>query len=334
MAEETENREKNIDYHRYLLLVKELLPILTVVLIFIGYWRIDTYYATFRIDIYNYISVTEILLSFLPLIKSLLAFLLIILVLSFIGAFLRVFILTTPKKEVKRKFELEKKFEIAYNNYTPREKAINRLKNRVSHTYLSFHPIQIIKNICGLFSKKLFFIGGKKDFGNNLFFFVTRLGYVLLPLTIYSIVVYFLYSNNKLYSDIRNIEHNKHMILDQLAIVIVFVELSIYFIIIGQIRGLEMKYFDRYFLSISALFFAIIMTNAVNKIDGAIILSNHKGPKVNITVNGNKIHTDSNIVYIGQTQGYIFFRKITDSSNIIYKMNDIERLEIEGKLIK
>ena len=44
----------------------EYLPALTICLVYFGFCNLYSYYIEFKIDIYNYISNTEILLSFLP----------------------------------------------------------------------------------------------------------------------------------------------------------------------------------------------------------------------------------------------------------------------------
>lgn len=50
--------------------IKENIPLITAILIFLGYWNLTLYYDYFNIDIYQYISTSEIILSFLPLLKS------------------------------------------------------------------------------------------------------------------------------------------------------------------------------------------------------------------------------------------------------------------------
>ncbi|MBK8367575.1 MAG: hypothetical protein IPL10_09205 [Bacteroidetes bacterium] len=44
----------------------EYIPLFTICLLFFGYTNLHSYYQEFRIDIYNHISNTEIILSFLP----------------------------------------------------------------------------------------------------------------------------------------------------------------------------------------------------------------------------------------------------------------------------
>lgn len=48
--------------------LKELIPIFTVLLIFLSYVNMQAYYEVIGIDIYNYIDTTELLLSFIPFI--------------------------------------------------------------------------------------------------------------------------------------------------------------------------------------------------------------------------------------------------------------------------
>jgi len=46
--------------------ILEYLPILTLVFIYFAYCNLHYYYNEFNIEIYNYVSNTEILVSFLP----------------------------------------------------------------------------------------------------------------------------------------------------------------------------------------------------------------------------------------------------------------------------
>lgn len=46
--------------------IVEYFSIISVTLIFLGYWNIHIFYSDFQIPIYNYISTSEIVLSFLP----------------------------------------------------------------------------------------------------------------------------------------------------------------------------------------------------------------------------------------------------------------------------
>lgn len=46
--------------------IREYLPVITVLLIFLGYTGLSSFYNKFGIDIYNYISTSEILTLFLP----------------------------------------------------------------------------------------------------------------------------------------------------------------------------------------------------------------------------------------------------------------------------
>ena len=48
--------------------IVEYFSLISVILIFLGYWNIHVFYSDFQIPIYNYISTSEILLSFLPII--------------------------------------------------------------------------------------------------------------------------------------------------------------------------------------------------------------------------------------------------------------------------
>jgi len=55
-----------VDYSKVKTFVTEHLTLYSAILIFIGYWNLHSYYMFFGINIYNYITTTEILLSFLP----------------------------------------------------------------------------------------------------------------------------------------------------------------------------------------------------------------------------------------------------------------------------
>lgn len=246
-VQETKKDDKS--YHQYLVQLKELLPILSVVLVFLGYWNLDSYYSYFYIDIHNYVSVSDILVSFLPIAKLYMAGLL--------------YIITVITLVIFTIYRF--RFSIALAIII----AICVITIIINPFGLDYNIIELIKDSCQ----------------------TQQYGRLILHSTIFIFMYALLLSKAEEFK-------NKKPIL----IVISFTILV--FSIIWK------KNYEKY------------QSLSTNSIVTSILIDN------------KTISTDDNLVYIGQTQNYIFLRKLKEEVNVIYKMSDIDKLEIEGKIIK
>ncbi len=118
------------------------------------------------------------------------------------------------------------------------------------------------------------------------------------------------------------------------------------FIFVFLIFFLISEYFEKYahkiFSSLTlakkpAIYFVIgFVVNSFisNRIQYLYITNGHSNKEVSFIYNDNKIKTDSNFVYIGSTQSYIFLRNNNDSLSLIIKKDEINNLTIKEKYDK
>lgn len=323
MTEENNLQERERGFFTYLSQLKEMLPILSVVLIFLGYWNLDSYYQSFNIEIYHYLTVSEIMLGFMPLIKEIISFFIVIFFMSLFRAVLELGIEYPLKKLNKRK----KVVELESKVYTIRDQALNRLKNRVLKKTLSVSPFQIVRNIFAIFNKKLFFIGGKEGRADNIFFLAIRLICIAFAIALYAIVIYFTTLNFDILSDVETLAINKHQYVSNLLVALFFVSIWILFFINEHLEVLHSKSFLFYYVITCILIFGTYATSRVNSYEAKIVLYGQSTTRLNLTTGNNIVTIDSNLAFIGQTQNYIFLRSLFDSTNHIYSMNDIEKIE-------
>ncbi|MEJ7677736.1 MAG: hypothetical protein WKG06_07685 [Segetibacter sp.] len=91
----------------------DYLPLASAFLIFLGYWNLSFYYERFDISIYNYISITEILTSFLPIIKQTFQY-----TLGFVAVITIIFLTSSPTSQNTQAEKVEFKkneFDLKFN---------------------------------------------------------------------------------------------------------------------------------------------------------------------------------------------------------------------------
>lgn len=262
-------------------------------LVFIGFYNYYIYYDYFDIEISSFLTVSELLLSFLPLTFS------IIILVSF-AAFLYIFAIAQLAFDKKKKEpDLESK------RIKVRDDFINSLSNAFkdfgtdmkewkwksfkSYFSLLFTIIEILIGIAWwlfLFLYLLHFLD--RIFGKDSFIEST------VGLLMFLGVIWFFTFENLIFRAFRN----RKQAIDLSRIIIAIM------IIIGLI-------------------------SIRNKDKAENILSGIPEYDIKFENNQNIIQTDSSTVFIGITEKYIFLRNLDLEKNLVFKLDNIDGLEMK-----
>lgn len=264
---------------------------LYALLIFIGYINYFTYYTFFGINIIDYLTFGELLLSFLNLTIPLLI----------LGAFLLFILIFAQVSFVSKSKEyIEHYRETTYGDNTDVFKGSFKnikaiFKNKKWKTFNTY------------FSLLLFTF--QFIFSSIIFIFLIAYPFELLAHIFGGVFIY----------DVHPI----------LLIILSFVWFMTFDDVLKRIfneREIRSAIFNT---SIILCFIGVI--TFINRSRAKNILENHKSDKVEFLFGQEEIKTDSTQFYIGQTQGYIFLRQIKDSATVIYSKSKIEKFKIIEK---
>lgn len=112
------------------------------------------------------------------------------------------------------------------------------------------------------------------------------------------------------------------LVLGILWLILIFARITIYK---KEHTRSNIKFLSMFFLlNLIILFLWLNNKEKANK-----ILNNKKISNITILLDKDTIKSDSNLLYIGKTSEYIFFRDASDSSNKIYKLDKL--LELKQK---
>lgn len=308
--------------HRYLVNIKDLLPIITILLILIGYWDLDTYYGYFDIDIYNYVSTSEILLSFAASLKEL------IIVLLGAGIWGLVFLYIFYGM-----YEVDAEREKLESQLSEDEK--KRIKDEKFLKHFSLNPFVIIIYILGLNATNFTSIPQL-----NKLYKSNRRIYGLVSFGILALIIWRLYVIIGYFQDCTLLYQN---------IVQVQVEITVLYIIIIVVIY---KVFNKALIEFTAYKDLIIsLTRAPIHIKLIVLITlsilpmirtknyllaeiiHSKVKYVNTLIyKGKEVEacTTDNIIYIGQTKEYIFLKDMANDMNIIYRLNDVDKIEMKN----
>ena len=302
---ENESKLEKSSHHNFLIQIKELLPVMSVMLIFLGYWNLDSYYGKFGIRIYTYITAAEILLSFLPIINIIFVTTLSLLAITFV-----VFASRLKNVTAKKSTNNDEGMEIALNDDD--EITLN-LKKFIIKTY-HFFTFSWIENDKNFLKNILNFIVSLISLSSN----VVAFGFVALGLILIYSSLY-----NYILPPINFYKYD--LTIAALAIII-----ALRFLYCTLFENIEITkpFFKKYSLLITSVALLVTLISVQNTNNALRLIE--KQTRISVTFNlGDKtIATDDNIVYIGNTQNYLFLRKLKEKTNIIYKMSEISDLEI------
>jgi hypothetical protein len=263
--------------------------IITGSLIFLGFCRYYFYYQTFGIDIYNYISAPELLLSFLPVIVS-----------NFIPLALLVYLMVvTPEAKYRTKDGKD-------------------FTNRVKKSKEKRKPLNLIKHI--LFTRQL---NKKIKFKLFILLLINPLTISFGVLIGMTIQFWIMVSQNKSWT-----EGEELFYLISFGWLVFIIEPFISSAASDSLIGKRFSQFSlnvtfiNYFLILTYFILFSQKIKAWKKLNGELV----ETVKVTL-ISNDTLTTTKSFIYIGQTSNYIFFRDKNDSSNFIINTSNIRDLK-------
>jgi hypothetical protein len=269
--------------------IRNNLPVLSAVLIFIGYLNHRFFYNLFDIEIETYLTTTELIFSFLPLTIPFLIVLTFLLFMSF-GFHLAI---GRQDKEFDDKATVLEEISTMSTAWSDLVRHFKR-------------------------PKKTFFFWFGIPF--SILLFLMKIG-VQIFLVIY---VYIFLANVFKSNPPEIIDFGFFPTLILGIVWIVFLTMKI-----DKYQKEEAKNSAKVMTNILILTIAIGILKLANQESAKRILDGNPKYSANIEFNDNSsIKSDSTVVYIGQTNNYIFFRDIPNAENIIFKMDNVKNLKL------
>lgn len=267
--------------------ITKYIPIITGILLFIGYLNYYSYYEYFNINISTYLTTGELILSFLPLTIPILG------VIGYISMMaVSTIIRTTHNKEQDDKDDDTSKIFLIYET-TKYYKGMARLWKNKEY-----------KNIKGII-KILFY------FAVMLVSFFLTVLFIIFPIFL------FVYLTAEKWNEIPPI--------------LFYIISPIWFV--GFITMLNKNdnhlYKGKGYVETSSLIMLFIACLWItNRHKAYNILNGNSKVTVSFLYKDNPIKTDSNKVYIGKTNNYIFLRNLKENMNEIYFLNEVNKIEV------
>ncbi len=308
--------------------ISKLLPIIYPIILFLGFYNYVAYYRYFDIEIFNYLSIYELLFSFISLVIP-------IFITVFIFFFYFLYAIVLPNSFNKEKDEKDKKSELDnidadYGKYSALHRLVKikgtkdpkfSLIFNNSHKAI-FYSLKffILKFTNKCYSRALSHLG---KFSYKLFSFTLKIGiwflFICFTLAIFIIMVY-----------PTNLEINyfkPFFTSSTSTIVSILIWAFILYVIIfraGKNKKRSAVIFIRTIPIILLIFFTITI---FQKIEAEKTLA-HKNRDVSFIYDGERIESNPQRLFIGKTSDYIFLRDVKNKRNYIYLMHDIKNLEM------
>lgn len=262
------------------------IPLLSGILIFVGFLHYSFYYSFFGIDISGYLTTGELLLSFLRLTIPILI-IAAVLSLHLIGALISI---------------VTKKQSDSISDYSG---------NAV--------------NIFFLKELKLFISSIKsKDFKKFGTYLAVLLDLVVLIMSLFCALLFIGYFVFIIYQ----IGTEKVIYINSKTSIVYGI--IWFFTLYSTLEILEKQYgnhLHKFILAFSLI--GLFLSNIYNKQKAINTLNGKPENEMVLYTKTDTIRTDSNLVFIGKTDKYIFLRNISEKENDIYSLNDISKFTIK-----
>jgi hypothetical protein len=284
------------------------LPIIYAMTIYLGYLRYYFFYTEFQIDIFNYLSINEILFSFISLFAP--VFLILVMIIFYLDIFLSSYLINFlyffhPK--YKRKYlKIYKPFLFDHNRNRSRathlitienKKLLNRNNNRITR-------LKTLRNHAKL---------------NGL---ITKIFFLITILIIYYLFIAIFYIDLDVFynSTIFNIE-----IL--IAAIIISSLIGLYLINFSFFFSSSLRKFLTIFVSTTIISIAIIGVFYKTKALNRYLYPSHI--EISFTYKDKSPpYNKESLTFIGMTADYIFLRNFQRKENYIFKIDDVTHLRI------
>ncbi|MDJ1500656.1 hypothetical protein [Xanthocytophaga agilis] len=261
----------------------EIIPVLTAALLYLGYCHIYYYYDTFGVNIYSYVSSSELLLLFLPTLIYSTGVILIGLTSNLIKTFL--------------------------DNYNQIERERNTQEENAPST-LTPSNTQTSNSKWSVFLRK----AGKFIFNYFQPPVYGAFSFLFLSFAITQLIMSFYQIKNY-----------------QLKEIFLFIDIIFLFLIFnGLLRYKE--YLKRNILLIITFMIFYIGKSIIGSYrvqQAQEIMDGYAISNVSFQYNNHKIVTTSSLLYIGQTEQYLFLYNRTNKSIPIFKMENVDSLVVQ-----
>lgn len=306
MEDEKINKESNkenntvlkstIDYLKYV-------PIVYPLLVFLGYINYDFYYRKFGIDIFNYLSINELLFSFISIAYPILFY---IFIFSIWGSLNDI----VSQKKIKE------------HGNTERQKIITKVdksyhKDRFKVAKKNFKKGKILKGISNTFLSMLIFIG---FILNNYILYLAMFyfGYRLFIAPLFNI-----FSNDKIMS-LFIFKTPAVLLSSVLAWSVVFL---LYIAI--KYNNSEISLKNLRFIYASMLICITISTlSNYQNIKAYNVAYKNSEKEVCFVYDNQNIESNKDRKFLGKTAEYIFIRDFNSRTNHIYNLSEVSHLKI------
>lgn len=268
--------------------IRTNIPILTALLIFIGYLNYQFYYTNFDIEISSYLTTSELIFSFLPLT---IPFLLIICTLTFIS--------------LGVEFVIERK---------DRQKEPDREIETPLHAISRIRPAWDIM------------VWALKRENKKIVDWVTLPVSVLIfilsiAVTVFMYAYIFIFVHASTTTDFKAISFADTLILGVIWLILIFIRIDL-----NEKKGI--RKWSRSFGYALLITVSIGLLRIAKNENASNVLKGQAEYKASIELPDFNITTDSTIVYIGQTSEYLFLRNREKDENIILKISDIKKYSL------
>lgn len=295
--------------------LKDWLPTITIILIALGYLNQHIFYAKFGIPIYNFIDAGEILLLFMPFFFGYIEDISLSLLIVF-GLFLIIFY------HLKLVLRIDNKVEIK----SEEGENIDKLSSKEEYSFDIGIKIQAINK-----RWKAVRDGSKtySDFIEHFLFTLLDIVSIVGTGLIWLFILYYR-PDNEGYKDSR-------MEIGLVITVIILFVLSFelfslnftkYVLALTDERSLAIFYLARLCFYIILFLYLITENQTLN------IKHGQSDYDVKFSYNNKLIKTDTNLIYIGSTQKFIFLRQLNIKATRVFRTDSIGSLTIKKREYK
>jgi len=282
---------------RNLKIIATIGPLIYGTLIFFGFINKSIFYKEFGIKIFNFISLSEILLSFIPIVF--------LIALILIGSIL----LNLYSRIVERlQGGLHRKLNKSVRKLSKGRIHVKYGQRRSLSTYSSY-----LTN-----HRKLRLISRKTEFK-------IILNIIFHPKIIALTAILFLL--NLVLN--QALEHPTGSRIDQVLVAIMFtfiISSEVIYIVINQVVKVVISY--NTFLGYSVIFWILLTLSITNNLKSEQIKTIGSTKEVEFMYMKNKIITDENREYIGETLNYLFLYRTDSTTTEIYPKKDLSNYRV------
>lgn len=276
-------------------------PLVSALLIFLGFLNYDLYYRKLGIKIFSFLETSELIFSFVNLIYPL--------IIISIGFYIFLFIMKGSEK-ARERTENQDKIE-----NEQREKKIEEWEYEMTLKGIKENILNFKKNIISKKFRKAF------DISKSLMFVL------FVKINILCMWVFGIYFGAVFYFQLGKLNvldlHPNKFLVSEALVQISLIWLIIFFIYILNSKKIDVEVFV-------VIMFLMLISN-LNIYQNSLAVKTYNDlneENVHFEYDGNIIETSGSKSLMGITKNYLFLRETSNDENFIYKISDIKNLKI------